>query len=115
MLPLLTLLCAITGSRRASEPEYPPLLPGGLPGKNVLMAAFRRCFSSSSLFRLRRMKKKMPPMMPATATTPTTTPAAMPAVLVDPPLLPLDLPGVGVFVVETVTTADSRQVPLLVH
>ena len=106
MLPLLTLLWAITGSSRASDTLYPPLLPG-LPGKNVLfMAALRRCSSSSSLFRLRRMKNQMPPMMPATATTPTTTPAAIPAVLAELPL-PLDLPEASELIDETVTTADS--------
>lgn len=37
------------------------------------------------------MKKNKPAMIPASATTPTTTPAAMPAVLDEPP--PLDLPA----------------------
>lgn len=46
-----------------------------------------RLYSSSSALRLRwRIKKNSPIAIPATATTPTTTPAAMPATLVlDPP------------------------------
>lgn len=66
--------------------DPPPLLFGGLPpaAMKLLTAAFR--LYSSSMARLRRFfkNKNTPPTMAATATSPTTTPAAIPALL-DPP------------------------------
>lgn len=68
----------MTGSRRVSLNDVAALLIGGLA---LLMLAFRRCSSSMArLFRL-RMKKNSPPIIPAIARTPITTPAAMPATL----------------------------------
>jgi hypothetical protein len=80
MLPSLILRWAITGSIRESVVDVPPLLLGGFPIK-ALTAALRRCSSSISWLRLRRMYKKPPPIADAMTTTPTTTPAAMPATL----------------------------------
>jgi len=71
--------------------EYPVL--GGLPSPDVppwrmKSPTWVRLYSSSAALRLRwRRKKNRPMAMPATATTPTTTPAAIPATFVpDPPL-----------------------------
>lgn len=98
MLPSLILRWAITGSIRESVVDVPPLLLGGLPIK-ALTAALRRCSSSISIFRLRRMYKKMAPIAAAITTTPTTTPAAMPATLV-----PLEPSSSGLLVGDSVTT-----------
>lgn len=101
MLPSLILLCAMTGSRRVSLNDVAALLIGGLA---LFMVAFLRCSSSMArLFRL-RMKKNSPPMIPAIARTPTTTPAAMPATL---GLLDDEPVGVGVTVGVTVTTLSD--------
>lgn len=83
MLPSLILLLTITGSRRESDIERPPLLEGGFPPLiKAFTAALRRCSSSISLFLRRRMKKKTAPPTAATAKIPHTTPTAMPTVLV---------------------------------
>jgi hypothetical protein len=72
----------IAGSRRVSAKELPPLLPGGLPPlMKLLTAAFLRYSSSTSRLLRLRMNKKMPPAIPAIATNPITTPAAIPALL----------------------------------
>ncbi|KAI6768857.1 hypothetical protein HG531_011046 [Fusarium graminearum] len=82
MLPSLSRRWAMTGSRRESVMEMLPLLPGGLePLMKAFTAAFRRCSSSISAFRRRRTKNMAPPPIPATITTPTTTPAAIAATL----------------------------------
>jgi len=66
--------------------EAPLLLVGGLPpAMKLLTAAFLLYSSSISRLFLLRMKRKAPPTIAATATIPTTTPAAMPALL-GPPL-----------------------------
>lgn len=63
--------------------EMLPLVEGGLePLMKALTAAFRRCSSSISAFRLRLMVKKTAPRRPPRTTTPTTVPAAIPATLV---------------------------------
>lgn len=66
--------------------EPPPLLVGGLPPAMKLLTAAFLLYSSSisRLFWLRR-KRKTPPAIAAMAAIPTTTPAAMPALL-GPPL-----------------------------
>jgi len=62
--------------------EAPPLLLGGLPPATKLAtAAFLLYSSSTSRLFLLRMKRKAPPAIAAMATRPTTTPAAMPALL----------------------------------
>jgi len=62
--------------------ENPALLPGGLPfDTKVLMEAFLWYSSSISRLRLCRRYRKAPPAMAAIRTTPTTTPATIPAVL----------------------------------
>lgn len=66
---------------------------GGLPSPVVPPWRMKsvtcvRLYSSSAALRLRwRMKKNRPMAIPATATTPTTTPAAMPATLGEEPPL----------------------------
>ena len=69
----------MTGSNRESVMDM-PLLLGGLP-MNELTAALRRCSSSISLFFLRRRLKKRKAPRDDSTITPTTTPAAIPAVL----------------------------------
>ena len=82
--------------------EDPPLLLfGGClppPAMKLLTAAFR--LYSSSIARLRRffINKNVPPTMAAIATSPTTTPAAIPALL-DPP----DFAAVAVLLAVTKT------------
>lgn len=72
----------MTGSRRVSFSEEPPLLVGGLPpATKLLIAAFLLYSSSTSRLLWFRMKRNTPPAIAAIATTPTTTPAAMPALL----------------------------------
>lgn len=74
-------------SRRVSvNDEAPPLLFGGLPPPlmKLLTAAFLLYSSSTSRLFLLRTNKKIPPAIAAMATMPTTTPAAMPALLGDP-------------------------------
>ncbi len=67
------------GSSRESDSDGS--LPGLLLPVKLLMAAFRR-YSSSTDRRLReRRKNHTPPRMAEMASTLTTTPAAMPAVL----------------------------------
>lgn len=81
----------MTGSRRVSVNEEPPLLPGGLPpAMKLLTAAFLLYSSSTSRLLLFRMKRYTPPEIAATATIPTTTPAAMPALLGPVALDPVD-------------------------
>jgi len=66
--------------------ESPPLLVGGLPPPmKLLTAAFLLYSSSTSRLFLFRMNRKIPPAIALRATIPTTTPAAMPALL-GPPL-----------------------------
>lgn len=66
--------------------EAPPLLVGGLPpAMNWLTAAFLLYSSSTSRLLLLRTKRYTPPAIAQIATIPTTTPAAMPALL-GPPL-----------------------------
>ena len=90
MLPSLCRLCIITdGSRRESDID--PALDGFWLPVMLLMEALR-LYSSSTARRLRcRRNKKSPPAMAQTAATPTTTPAAMPAVFG-----PLDFSSFGV-------------------
>lgn len=66
------------GSRRESDSDG--ALPG-LPAVKLLMAAFRRYSSSTARRLLDRRKNQIPPRMADMASTPITTPAAMPAVL----------------------------------
>lgn len=91
MLPSLILRWAITdGSNRVSlNDEAPPLLLGGFPppAMKLLTAALRLYSSSTSRLFLLRMNKNAPPAIAAIATIPTTTPAAMPALLGLPELL----------------------------
>ena len=80
MLPSLCRLCIITdGSRRESDIEE--LLIGGLispPNTSDVLL----WYASSTALRFRFLRKmNKPPAMAQIATTPTTTPAAMPAVL----------------------------------
>ena len=66
--------------------ESPELLVGGLPPPmKLLTAAFLLYSSSTSRLFLFRIKRKIPPAIAPIATIPTTTPAAMPALL-GPPL-----------------------------
>ena len=66
--------------------EPPPLLVGGLPpAMKLLTAAFLLYSSSISRLFWLRMKRKTPPAIAPMAAIPTTTPAAMPALL-GPPL-----------------------------
>lgn len=72
----------IAGSRRVSKTEFPPELPGlEFAEVKALMAACRLYSSSTCLRFFERRKNQTPPAMAAIATTPTTTPAAMPALL----------------------------------
>jgi len=66
--------------------EAPPLLVGGLPppAMKVLTAAFLLYSSSTSRLFLFRMNRYNPPAIALMATMPTTTPAAM-AALLGPP------------------------------
>ena len=79
MLPSLCRLCIITdGSRRASDIDA---VLDGFPLVVKLLIETLRLYSSSTARRLRcRRNKKSPPAIAQTATIPTTTPAAMPAV-----------------------------------
>ena len=79
MLPSLCRLCIITdGSRRASDIDA---VLDGFPLVVKLLIETLRLYSSSTARRLRcRRNKKSPPAIAQIATTPTTTPAAMPAV-----------------------------------
>jgi len=61
--------------------EAPPLLVGLPPATKLATAAFLLYSSSTSRLFLLRMKRKAPPAIAAMATIPTTTPAAMPALL----------------------------------
>ncbi|KAI9707212.1 MAG: hypothetical protein M1836_000172 [Candelina mexicana] len=84
-----------------------PALPGGLSAAAALLiAAFLRYSSSTARLFLDRKNRYPPPSIAANATTPTTTPAAIPAVLVPfedgfgaiedavaGPLLGVDCPG----------------------
>jgi hypothetical protein len=96
MLPVEFRLFASGSSRESDMLEYPVF--GGLPSPEVppwrmKSPTWVRLKSSSAALRLRwRMKKNNPMAIPATATTPTTTPAAIPATFVlEPPsdLLPV--------------------------
>lgn len=73
---------ARVGSSRVSVNDAPPLLLliGDLPPVTKLLTAAFLLYSSSTsrLFRL-RINMKIPPAMAAATNTPTTTPAAMPA------------------------------------
>ena len=100
MLPVEFRLLASGSSRESDMLEYPVF--GGLPSPDVppwrmKSPTWVRLNSSSAALRLRwRMKKNKPMPMPAMATTPTTTPAAIPATFVlEPPsdLLPLAASG----------------------
>lgn len=73
------------GSRRESELDPSVADLRGLPPPTkLLMTAWRR-YSSSTARRLRARTNKMtPPIMAQKAITPTTTPAAMPALLGPP-------------------------------
>lgn len=94
MLPSLILRCAMTGSRRVSNDDAPPLLVGGFPlATKLLTAAFRLYSSSTARFLRWRKYKKPPPAAAAITTIPTTTPAAMAALFVPPPDDLLDPPA----------------------
>ena len=84
MLPSLWRLCAIMpGSSLESDMELDEV--GLLPPATKLSIVADRLYSSSRAFwRLRRIKNQTPAAIAIMATTPTTTPAAMPAVLVPP-------------------------------
>jgi hypothetical protein len=98
MLPSLILLWVMmTGSSLLSGLE-PAELPGLPPLMKALTAACLLYSSSTSRRRFALMKNQAPPAIAAIAMIPTTTPAAMPAVL--GPEEPLPEPGA----LEAVTT-----------
>jgi hypothetical protein len=80
MLPSLIRLCVMMeGSRRESVADIPPELPGAFPPMKLLIAACLLTSCSSSCLRFRLTNKNAPTPIAIAAITPTTTPAAMPA------------------------------------
>lgn len=111
----------MAGSRRRSANDAVPLLPGGLPPPAIklLTAAFLLYSSSTSRLLRLRIRREIPPAIAPMAVSPTTTPAAIPALL---GLLELEDPvdevefdvDVGVDVTTTVCpTVTTGGFPLL--
>jgi hypothetical protein len=89
--------------------DIPPLLDGGFPPEiKALTAALRRCSSSISRLRLRRVIKMRAPAMAATPRTPTTLPTAIPTVFDELSEL-LDESDVGVTVITTPVIMSVRK------